>query len=230
MALLAKLLSVNYGLPVVTDNHEHDLILRTEDAVYDWADEFHGIPHLRSPSAKPDRSPIDATALLYSVVLPRVGIANLDDVPIRKIIQFRQKYDDERREFADELQALATGLKARPYVGEAELEQYLRESADKLDRKRRRMIAALGGSGIETILKASAVSAPLVAGAAVGSLPGVGAAVASSIGTAAVLYGARRARRSDLLKDSAVSYLFLMEKTFDTPRLIAKLRNVRRWY
>lgn len=228
MALLAKLLSINTGLPVVTDDPEHDLILKTEDVVYDWGEEFHGASRSRNEEAGSAPKTADRTALLYSVILQRIGCVNLEEVSPAKIIDFRRRYDDERRDFADEVQALAMGLKGRTFISEIELQQYISECAEKISRKRQRMIEAMRGSRIETVLRASAVSAPLIAGTVVGGLPQIGAAVGGTLGTAAILYGSRRARRTDMLKDSAVAYLFLMAKKLDTKPLLSRLATINR--
>jgi hypothetical protein len=174
----------------------------------------------------------DRTALLYTVVLPRIGCENLERVSAREIIRFRQRYDEERRDFVDEIQLLATGLKARKFTSEVELQQYLEEYSEQITRKRRSFIATMRGNNIDTVLRSSAISAPLIAVAAAGALPQTGAAIGAALGMTAILYGSRRARRSDMKKDPAATYTFLMNRDFSTQNYmstLAKIRMRRRW-
>jgi hypothetical protein len=222
MALLAKLLSISYRMPVVTDNMEHDLILKAEDIEPDRGEELY-----KTRLASPE-DPGTQTALLYSVVFKRVGCASLDDVSPRRIIEFRRNHDEERRAFVDEVQSLAAGMKSRTYTSDAELQQYLSECAEKIDRKRRTLIAAMRGNRIDAVLRASAISAPLIAGAITGSLPEIGASVGGTLGITAILYGSRRGRRTDMNKDLATSYLLLMTQRFNARRHLSKLANIVR--
>jgi len=231
MALLAKQVSASCGIPIVTDDAEHDLILKWNDLVPDfdeipgWTEELNRLARLYGWATPPIPVTSDRTALLYMVILQRVGCEKLADVSPKRIVGFRKKYDDERRDFVDEVQRLASGLTTHTYVGEVELQQYLRECAEKIDKKRRNMVAALRGARIETVLRSAAVSAPLIAGVT-GGLPRIGAALSEVLGTGAILYGARRARRTDFLKDSAAYYLLSMEKEFDTKRYLSRLRMI----
>jgi hypothetical protein len=222
MALLAKIISASQGLPVLTDDSEHDSVLKLDDL----ADEAEDIPagmrfELMRRIGRPanvlgenpwSQDPSQGIALLYSVLLSRIGCDNLEGISVGDIIRFRQSHDGERRDFADELQRLAAGLKGRRFVSEAELRQYLIECAEKIDAKRRTLISAMRGNAMDAVLRSSAISAPLVVAAATGGLPQIGAAIGGALGTAAVLYGSRRVRRTDMLKDSAVTYTFLMSK------------------
>ena len=220
MALLAKIISAAYGLPIVTDDSEHDSILKLDDL----ADGRR----IRAGGVNPwNTGPSREVALLYSVVLSRIGCENLENVSVRDIIAFRQNHDEERRDFVDEIQRLAEGLKARQFVGEDELRQYLAECAEKIDRRRLHLIAAMRANSIDAVLRSSAISAPLIAAAAFGGLPQIGAAVGGTLGTAAILYGSRRARWTDMVKDSAVAYAFLIGKEFSAHDYMSRFTRLR---
>jgi hypothetical protein len=157
----------------------------------------------------------------------------LDDLTSRKIVKFRQKHDDERREFVSEVELLAQDLRFRSYGNDEEFQQYLRESAASIDRKRRNLVASMRSSGIETRLKASAISAEVAIGGSSSTGPlDIGASVSVGLGTSAVLYGFRQQRRADFAKDAAASYLFLLSQQLDVrdylSRLAAMLRLDRR--
>ena len=219
MALLAKIISAAYGLPIVTDDFEHDSILKLDDLI-------DGAEQSWRPSPW-DLDPNGATALLYSVLLTRIGCENLERVSAKDIVAFRQHHDEERRDFADEIQRIATGLKGRRFVSEDELKQYFMECAEKIDRKRQTLIAAMRSNAIDAVLRSSAISAPLIVATAFGGLPQVGAAIGGTLSTAAILYGARRARNTDMVKDSAVTYAFLMSKEFGPHSYFSKFSQLR---
>lgn len=244
IALLAKVISLRYGLPIVTDDFEHDSILKLDDLTHGGTDkplgrrairlleELGPITDVHDRKSLWDDSDIKGTtALLYSLLLPRVGCKNLDDVPVAQIIKFRQRYDGERRDFVDEVQRLASGLTARHFVSEAELRQYIGECAEKIDRKRRKLIAAIRGNKIDAVLRSSVISVPMVVAAALDRLPPIGAAIGGALGTSAVLYGYRRARQIDMAKDPIAIYTFLISKEFSISDYMSKLHQVsdRRW-
>lgn len=89
-------------------------------------------------------------------------------------------------------------------------------------------MAAMNGSGIDAALRSAAISAPLIVAAATSTLPQMDVAVGGALGTAAVLYGSRRARRIDTLKDSAVTYTFLMSRELALRTICLEWQTARR--
>jgi hypothetical protein len=209
MALLAKRLSTEHGLPVVTDDEEHDRVLKAEDLV---------------PQPASGDDPREHMALLYTITMQRIGCPSIADLPVKRIIDFRRRHDDERRAFVERVEEIVTGLKGRTMASQEELDHLLRDSAAKLDTARRDLVAALRSSRIEATLRSAAVSVPVLTAAMAGGMPAVASGIGGALGVAAVLYGTRRTRRSDLVKDRSAAYLFAIGDEFDPSRQIEALK------
>jgi hypothetical protein len=211
MALLAKHLSATRGLPVVTDDAEHDVILKAEDL----------FRRTQSDEGSPEY-----VALLYAIILERLGFPDIADVPVGRILKFRHRYEDERKAFADRVEGIAASLKGRAVSGHAEVQEILRDHAAKLDLARRDLAAALRGNRIETTLKAAAGSVPVITAAATGGLPTAVSSAGGALGIGALLYGSRRSRRVDLVKDRSAAYLFAMDNKLNTSLLLQRFRSL----
>jgi hypothetical protein len=220
MALLARSISNNHGIPVVTDDLAHDLILR--------ADEFLGSePVTKGYGRREAPREQEELSTLCTLVFDTMGVTDWSALDIRKIVRFREKYDSERQAFVDQLQYIVAQLQNRTFGDGENIDYWLREEGNKLSRRRSEFAKATRSAGIENTLKLGAVTIPMAA-ALFGSAPAFASAAASALGVGALLQGSFRARRTERGKDPSSFYLFRMSEELDKKAYLEALsREVR---
>lgn len=151
MALLAKEIGEIEGIPVVTDNEAHDAILRT-DALSSQSRYknviFQGSDDATTFSPPPNMTGCDVG--LCTLTFKTIGVTDLRKQPISKILTFREKYDSERRAFADEIQNIVTELHNSGVSDSERLRAHLSERVRDLDKAARDYSQAAKGMGLQT--------------------------------------------------------------------------------
>lgn len=222
MCVLAEQLAKCNNLSPVTDQ----ILAHAE--TNGWTPEriieaLHDRPH--SPASK--QAPETAIGMLaIRLVVP----ARLVDVPVKKIIQLRQRYGADFDAFHDAVEAVAAEL-CTEFMDIAErkvLEAYLHQEVKRhFERPLMELHKVIKGIGIDTAFAAAnmkfALPSAIVTGGAIAAhqpvLAGAGAAAFGvlTLGRAAQLNWAERA------KPSAASYLWRIERGITPESLIRSL-------
>lgn len=228
MVSLAEAMAPTLGAHPLTDaTFDHIAVSgltmdRLAAALLDQPEFAHPAPADASAEREVEES---MASLAFRTVVP----VDPGRIPAEKIIEFRQKYAEERGLFQAELAKLAGGLAYLKDVNDPhEVEQHLKSEYDKtlaprLDRLRK----GLHNANIDTAESAMAVSFALPSAVAA-ILTAVGLTLAPPVGGLAGLAFAawtiqrkRKRSREGLLKPSPEAYLYRASK-LSTPKTVAK--------
>jgi hypothetical protein len=167
--------------------------------------------------------------LAFETVVP----ANLDTVPIEKILQVRQEFGAELDAFrgfvAEQVQGLAGLDDVR---NRSVFEEYLRAEVGRTVTLRLReleeRLRSVGLESVHALATVKSMALPPLAALIAGSA-GIPATVTAPAALAACVLGAPvrwRGQRRTELRDSPVSYLFHLDRALDPGTLLDRLRRV----
>jgi hypothetical protein len=155
MALLAKYLSELHGLPVVTDDANHDKILFA-DMLAPQSRRYEYLDRAPVPWPKPIRplglpGPRKAWDFaLCELTFSGIGVRGLESVPAKTILQIRERYDAERRVFFDEIHATVAVLADSGAESGKFIEEFLHDRAQALTKARNDYAKAISGMKLQT--------------------------------------------------------------------------------
>ncbi len=171
--------------------------------------------------------------VLVSVAFRAIVPKNIETLPIEKIINFRERYPQERAKFQA---AVASFLDDRDWLSKISnrriLEERLQDEYGKIwVTQVKDLYEKLKEVGIDTIFSCFSVKAALPAGVATG-LTTIGLAVNPVVaGTAGLAFGAmsilrdQRKAAARVLEESPVSYLYRMEQDLKPADLWSRIKQ-----
>jgi hypothetical protein len=228
MLMLARAAAKNTGYQPVTDETQNHVGMAacTREAL---VEALLGEVEVASPI---DRG-LEAEMLLLNMAFTAVLPANVEHVPMKKIIEVRNTWAAERWQFQEGVKAILSRLREnmnvpdpdayRRHVAE-EFEKKLKRPLDELrtQLKRAKLDSITGAFSLTTVLPTGTLAATALHGAPLL----VGAAVALVLGTYKLLSG-HRAKQEALMRSPA-AYLVRLEEELSPDNLERSIReNVR---
>lgn len=224
MALLVKQVAEKHGLPVVTDDEEHDQILHldvtsSQKERYELLD---GAPIKWRPPVRLLGLPASTSSLdfaLCRLTFQGIGVENLENVPPAKIVSIRKRYDAERRAFFDEVHSIVNELQESGIESTEFVAGVLEDRAAKFNQARTEYTKVLKAEGLQTFFSLLRASVSLPIADLLGKhlmlsepLSVAIAATAGAISVGAVLHNTHLARVKERLAKPTAFYLFQVGK------------------
>ncbi|MCZ0983386.1 DUF6236 family protein [Streptomyces diastatochromogenes] len=177
-----------------------------------------------------DRAPVsrEATSRIALMAVRCVLPANLEDVPVKKIVKLRTDYADEFAAFSAAVEAAAAELRetVQEVTDPAAFEIHLADIFDhRIAQPLEQLRKAMNGLKLDTVSSALTVKAEVTAaGAALGLIAGPTTAVGAGLAFATVATRQTAARQRDaLVTSSAAGYLLRIEKELTPQTLLGRV-------
>jgi hypothetical protein len=232
MALLAQTISAKAHIPIVTDDYQHDLTLKSYLLTHDedkFIEENDENWYLEPDNPGEIPSGETQAMALCNLTFNSIGINDLSNISPKTIIKIRKRYDSERKDFVNEVQKFITELKGKEIQSENQLSYLIKDKAEELERKRISYEKAINGLGVGTVFELIKVGAilPIVDKIAKYFLTPEPTAlvISGTLGIGAALYKTYYDRLKDRRTNPSIFYLSQISKTIKREQYFQKLEK-----
>lgn len=252
MMFLASNISDEIGCPIITDDEEHDTILKISPLLSGTirppilknallnrlvgleqdtdSGTREGIrPRLRYawPDSMMEVEQGTRIETLACLSFQCIGIENLNDIAPKTIVKFRSKYEDERFAYLDSLSNSITKLNNSEIKSERHLDCLLRDSSKRLNQNIRDIKGALKGLNIQTVPYLIGVSTTVPLLSEMAKLMSIANPIltvgASAIGIAGILARISVERKRIFRGNRVGAYLFHLQREFEESGYLSRL-------